>query len=318
MIKLLDIVTNIVKEGASLEGDKVIFSKENNNNDLLHIGLKDADIGGVNVKYSMDYNQENPNASEIKNLADRIKNLELDNKEELRDMLFKDISSLFSSNFKPKTVYYLGSSAPLSKMIGDIIKKNFSDINVFPLDKIKFPSWKDMLVPNYEAEIESENMLKRVETAAKKMWVDNKGAIKSSKLDPLLRKYFKPKYDLDNVLEKEALMFVDDNVQTGTDFKIISDKFFNSSKIMFYTAIRLSRAGAKTTKASLIATSKNIPFPFKKEDLMKFPSGVGVKSTYNNIEKLKSKGYVSKAPTNTQGKTYYLFKNSKLTIDDLI
>lgn len=311
----------LLEEGIFVKDNDVVFSASNNISDLLHTNLKDANLGGVYVNYSIEYNQENPNGSEIKDLADKLKELDLTNEEEekLRDLISKDIEKLSSKNFKPKTVYYLESSAPLSKMIGDIIKDSISDVEVLPLNKIKFPSWEDMLVPDYKDEVESEGLIQRIESAAKKMWETNEGVIKSSKLDPSIRKYFKPKYNLEDILEKEKLMFVDDNVQTGADFKSISDKFFNSSKIMFYAAIKLTRTGAKTTKASRIATSDKIPFEFSREDLIQFPFGVGVKSTYNNLNKLRNKGYISKAPTNVPNKgTYYLFNNTKLTIDDLI
>ena len=299
--------------------DKIIITLYNNPNDLLLLGLKDATIGGVNVYYSMEYNQQIEDAKDIKKLSDDIKDLNnAINKEELYNVLKRDLQSLFTTNYKPKTVYYLESSAPLSKMIGEIIKDIAPDTQVLPLYKIKYPSWKDMLIPDYETQIKSENFLIRVERAAQKMWEENDGKVKSSGYDTETRKYFKPKYDIDKIIEDKKMMFIDDNVQTGTDFKTISNKFNDNSTLLFYAAIRLNRVSSTSTTASRNAKTAKIPFEFKPDDLKKFSNNVGVKSTYSDIGKLISKGYVTKNAIKLGGNTYYLFANTNITLDDLI
>jgi hypothetical protein len=309
-----------VDEGLKFSEDKnkIIVNSHNSEDDLLFLNFKDATIGGVNVYYSMEYNQKNPNAKDIKQLSDNIKQLKVINIEELYNILKSDLEKMFNLNYTPKVVYYLDSSAPLSKMIADVIKENFSDIKVLPLYKIKFPSWEDMLIPDYKSKIKSEDFLARVEKAAQKIWQENEGKIKSSGLNKEIRDYFKPKYDLDKIIEDKHMMFIDDNVQTGTDFKTISNKFFNNSSILFYAAIRLNIAGSTSTQASRNAKAVKIPFEFKYDDLKKFSNNVGVKSTYSDISKLISKGYVKKDTIKLGGTTYYVFANTDITLDDLL
>jgi hypothetical protein len=319
----LNILNEIfIEEGIYIKDNNVIFTISNGINDLLHINLKNNIIKGVNVFYSMDYNQDYPKGSEIKDLADKIKYLNLTNeeKEKLYNIISKDINNVFSRNFKPKTVYYLESSAPLSKTIGDIIKDNYSDIEVLPLKKIEFPSWEDMLISDYKDKIKSKDILQMVENIAKDMWKNNKGVIRSSKtITSSIRDYFKPKYNLEDILEKEKIMFVDDNIQTGTDFKSISDKFFNIPALGFYAAIRINIGGSKSTQASKILKTIMLPFKFKREDLLQLKNNIAVKNTHPDIKILISKGYVDKIPSTVPNKgIYYIFKNNNLKIDDLI
>jgi hypothetical protein len=113
-------------------------------------------------------------------------------------------------------------------------------------------------------------------------------------------------------------MFIDDNVQTGTDFKTISNKFNDNSTLLFYAAIRLNRVSSTSTTASRNAKTAKIPFEFKPDDLKKFSNNVGVKSTYSDIGKLISKGYVKKDTIKLGGNIYYMFANTDITLDDLL
>ncbi len=325
MIKLVDILKELLVEGINLDKTtgKTIISNTNNSDDLLFTGgLKEATISGVDVWYSIEYNKDNPNADDMAILADNIKELKNVDQTQIHDLIKKDIEKLLDIyTFKPKTVYYLDSSAPLSKLIGNIIKEIDPKIDVLPLYKIKWPSSKDLLVSNYKELISSPSILSSVEEIAQKVWEKNDGKFKSTGIPPKYRAYFKSKYDLDKILEKNSILFVDDNIQTGTDFKSINDKFKDSSHIAFYTAIRLSRTGKKTTPASIAAKSNKIPsiFKFTESDLKQFSNGLGLKSTYNELKKLQDKGYVEKGSTVLpNGTTYYFFKNKELKIADLL
>ena len=171
--------------------------------------------------YTFEYNPEYEDGKAIKKAADDIKDLKNINKDELYNITLSSIRTLFSKTFTPDVVYYLGSSRGLSKFIAQVIQDNYPKIEILPLNKKTFPSWQNMLVDNYKELTLGPKQLTRAENAAKKMWNAEKGKIKSSGYDVQMRKFFKSKYELEKILSREKMLFIDDNVQQGIDFSFI-------------------------------------------------------------------------------------------------
>ena len=275
MIKLLDIVKNIINEGASLEGDKVIFSKDDNPSDyLFHTAYSDK-IKNNYVAYSFSYNDEQDGNITKTKVADAIKQLKLDPGEEkkLFEIIKNDIKFLIP---KVDIVYSLGSGAPLSEAVKKLITEMYNIPGV-SVDKVKFEDPLDMLLPNYKAIIEKninssklaqnkpkesiqkaiQNTIKSVEAEAKAMFKDTGGVIKSSGRYTKARPYFKVKYDLSKIIKPEKrtkILFVDDNVQTGKDFadvkNYVEENFGKNADTMFYVPIKLPKASATDSEST--------------------------------------------------------------------
>ena len=307
-MKLTNILKEILLEGVSKYKNNIYISFQNNQTDLLSTVNSNVTRKGVTVYYTFEYNERNENPKEIKDVADELKRLKNVDENSLKEILSKSIRSFISKNFIPDVVYYLGSSEGLSKFIANIVKEEYPEIEVIPLNKKTFPSWKEMLVDDYEQKIKTKSLLKTVEDMAKEMWEKEEGKIKSSGKYSRARMYFKPKYELEKIVARNKMLFVDDNVQTGTDFQFINDHLKDVKKLMFYVAIKLPIEGAKTTKASREIRK---PFCIKNLDskyFVKTSDKLYVSSTHPEITSLKK--ILSDVPQNIPGKgSYYYFKN---------
>lgn len=318
-MKLINILKELLREGVSEYKGKISISLNNNVDDLLSTVNSDVTRKGVTIYYTFEYNERNEDPVRIKKVADKLKDLEGVDLDSLKTVLSKSIKSFISKNFMPDVVYYLGSSKGLSKFIADIIVEEYPEIEIIPLNKKTFPSWKEMLVDDYEQKIKSKSMLKTVEDTAKKMWEDEEGKIKSSGKYSNIRVYFKPKYELEKIVARDKMLFVDDNVQTGIDFSFINDRLKDVRKLMFYVAIKLPIQGAKTTKASReikkdFCLRNTDPKYFYKLDRLY------ISVNHPEIDILKKTNKLSNATQNISNKgAYYYFKNSDIkSVQDLV
>jgi hypothetical protein len=313
-MKLIDIFKELVNEGVRKSEGILKVSPQNNLNDLLITTNGDIDRKGNTIYYTFEYNPKYRNGKEIKAAADDLKSLKNVDEGELQQTISNSLSSFVSRNLggAPDVIYYLGSSKGLSKLIADTAKNLYSDAEVIQLNKKKFPSWEDMLVPNYKELIDSPEMLKRVETEAKNLWSTNDKEIKSTKRQNDIRIYFKSKYELDKILSREKMLFVDDNVQQGIDFGHIANQLPDTKKLMFYAAMVLPLAGSETTKAEQETKKK---FCLKNVDLKYFKTlkdskgnaSVYVSSAHPEFLMLRTKQKVDPTPQTLGGVSYYKF-----------
>jgi hypothetical protein len=325
-MKLINILREIINEGVTKsKDDKITLRQTNNPGDLLITTNGDTQREGNTVYYTFEYNPQYENGEEIKKVADDIKNLKNINEEELYNITLNSIRSVFSKSFTPDTVYYLGSSKGLSAFIAQVIKDNYSKIEVLPLNKKTFPSWQNMLVDNYKELALGQTQITRIENTAKKMWNAESGKIKSSGYDVQSRKFFKPKYELEKILAREKMLFIDDNSQHGIDFAHIRNSIPEIKQVAFYVSIILPREGATSTKASRTIKQKfcldNIDTKYFKS--LTNSSGnrvLYVSSTHPQIESLKNKLKVDNVPQKIGDTTYFAFKkDTNITrIDDLV
>jgi hypothetical protein len=324
-MKLIDIFKELVNEGVRRSEGVLKVSPQNNRNDLLLTTNGDTERQGNTIYYTFEYNPEYKNGEEVKLAADELK--DLDNaganidKVTLGQTISDSLSSFISRNFgeAPDVVYYLGSSKGLSGFIANIVKDKYPGIEVLPLNKKKFPSWEDMLVPNYKELIKSPTILKLAQDQAKELWDNNDKEIKSSQGITRVRHYFKSKYELEKILSREKMLFVDDNVQQGIDFGHIADSLADVRKLMFYAAILLPREGAKTTKATQQEKQK---FCFKNVDSKYFKTlkdskgnaSLYVSYAHPDFLMLRNTNKVEDTPQNLGGTSYYKFKpGTKIT-----
>jgi hypothetical protein len=252
MIKLLD----LIKEGLGYDKNQEIYYNPNNTTkDLLHLNNPNntKTIGDLVIYYTFDYNNDRKGIY-IKPLADKVKELNGIDKETLKPAILYTIKGMLNGiNWRFKKVCYLDSTAGLSKTIAEIIKEEYSNVDIFPLNKIVYPKWEDMLVDDYKNKIKSPKVREIAEDAAKKMFegkLEGEGAkIRSSHMKETVRQYFKPKYYLDDLIEPDIL-FVDDNFQTGTDYNSILSHYPKNQRnyLRFYAAIRLPKSSKKTDK----------------------------------------------------------------------
>jgi hypothetical protein len=325
-MKLIDIFKELVNEGVrKSEGVLKVFP-QNNPNDLLITTNGDIDRKGNTIYYTFEYNPKYRNGKEIKAAADDLKKLQNVDKGELQQTISNSLSSFVSRNFgeAPDVVYYLGSSEGLSEFIANVAKDLYPGVEVIQLNKVKFPSWKDMLIPNYKESIKSPELLTKVENQAKKLWTTNKQEIKSSKQPPDIRIYFKSKYELDKILSREKMLFVDDNVQQGIDFGHIANHLPDVKKLMFYVAIVLPLTGSETTKAEQETKKK---FCLKNVDLKYFKTlkdskgnaSVYVSSAHPEFLMLRTKEKVDPTPQTLGGISYYKFypETKIMSIEDI-
>jgi hypothetical protein len=313
-MKLIDIFKELVNEGVRKSEGILKISPQNNPNDLLITTNGDIDRKGNTVYYTFEYNPKYRNGKEIKAAADDLKKLNNVDKEELRKTISNSLSSFVSRNFgeAPDVVYYLGSSEGLSEFIANVAKDLYPGVEVIQLNKKKFPSWEDMLVPNYKELIDSPEMLKRVENEAKKLWNTNDKEIKSSRQQPGIRVYFKSKYELEKILSREKMLFVDDNVQQGIDFGHIANQLPDTKKLMFYVAIVLPLTGSETTKAEQETKKafclKNVDSKyFKTLKDSKDNASLYVSSAHPEFLMLRTKEKVDPTPQTLGGISYYKF-----------
>jgi hypothetical protein len=316
-MKLTNILKEILLEGVSKYKDNIYISFQNNQTDLLSTVNSDVTRKGVTIYYTFEYNERNENPEEIKDTADDLKDLKNVDLNSLKEVLSKSIRSFISKNFTPDVVYYLGSSKGLSKLIADIVKEEYSEIEVIPLNKKTFPSWKEMLVDDYEQKIKTKSLLNTVENMAKEMWEKEEGKIKSSGKYSRARIYFKPKYELEKIVARDKMLFVDDNVQTGTDFQFINNHLKDVRKLMFYVAIKLPIEGAKTTKASIEISKKVCLKTLDPKYFIKSPDKLYISNSHPEIASLKK--VLSNTSQSIPGKgIYYYFKNPNIkSIEDL-
>lgn len=326
MIKLTNLLKEIINEGIRKSDGVLKISPQNNPNDLLITTNGDVSRKGNTVYYTFEYNPKYRNGKEIKAAADNLKQLINVDKEELRQTISNSLGSFVSKNFgeAPDVVYYLGSSEGLSEFIASVAKDLYPGVEVIQLNKKKFPSWEDMLLPNYKESIESPEMLKRVEAQAKKLWTTNDREIKSSKQQPDIRKYFKSKYELEKILSREKMLFVDDNAQQGIDFGYIANRLPDTKKLMFYVAIVLPSTSAEVTKAEQETKKafclKNVDSKyFKTLKDLKGNTSFYVSSTHPEFLMLRTKGKVDPTPQILGGTSYYKFyPETKITsLEDL-
>jgi hypothetical protein len=314
-MKLIDIFKELVNEGVRKSEGILKILPQNNPNDLLITTDSDTERQGNTVYYTFEYNPEYKNGEEVKLAADDLKDLRNVDKEELKQTISDSLSSFVSRNFgeAPDVVYYLGSSKGLSGFIANVVKDLYPNIEVIPLNKKKFPSWEDMLVPNYKELIKSPAILKLTQNFAKELWDNNDREIKSSQGINRVRHYFKSKYELEKILSREKMLFVDDNVQQGIDFGHIADRLADVRKLMFYAAILLPREGAKTTKATQQAKKS---FCFKNTDSKYFKTlkdskgnaSFYVSYAHPDFLMLRNTNKVEDTPQNLGGTSYYKFR----------
>jgi hypothetical protein len=324
-MKLISILKNIV-EGVSQRNGKISVHPYNNPDDLLLTADYNAVRKGNTVNYTFEYNPKYENPEEIKDVADKLKALDSSiDQSKLEETIRTSLKSLFKQNFTPDVVYYLGSSKGLAEFIAKVIQKEYPDVEVLPLNKKTFPSWENMLVDNYKELIKTPELLKLVQSTAQKMWYTEKGKIKSSGYLTKVRDYFKPKYELEKIIARENMLFVDDNTQYGKDFAFIKQHLPNTKNIMFYATILLPLSGATTTKAS---TQIKKSFNFTNVDpkyfkTIKDASGnrvFMVSSEHPQIGALKKELKIDDVPQKLPMGQYYKFKpNTGInSIEDVI
>jgi hypothetical protein len=319
-IKLIDLLREIINEGVTRRKDgKLSLNTANTYNDLLNTNIKGSTIRGGNiVYYTFEYNPKYENGKEVKLAADDIKNLNNINENELYKLTLQSIKSIFE-NFTPDVVYHLGSSKGLSSFIAKVIGDNYPDIEISSLDKKEFPSWKDMLVDDYEKRITSPELLFHVEKIAKLMWEKEEKKIKSSGYDSKIRIYFKPKYELEKILARkeklsqEKILFVDDNTQTGIDFSHIKQAIPKAKKVVFYASIILPKEGASDTETSravrrTFCLKNTDPKYFKPVRDSQNNKSLLVLSSHPEILSLKKGLKINDAPEKINGQTYFRFK----------
>jgi len=303
-MKLIDIFKELVNEGVRKSEGILKISPQNNPNDLLITTNGDIDRKGNTVYYTFEYNPKYRNGKEIKAAADDLKKLNNVDKEELRKTISNSLSSFVSRNF--------GEAPDVVEFIANVAKDLYPGVEVIQLNKKKFPSWEDMLVPNYKELIDSPEMLKRVENEAKKLWNTNDKEIKSSRQQPGIRVYFKSKYELEKILSREKMLFVDDNVQQGIDFGHIANQLPDTKKLMFYVAIVLPLTGSETTKAEQETKKafclKNVDSKyFKTLKDSKDNASLYVSSAHPEFLMLRTKEKVDPTPQTLGGISYYKF-----------
>ena len=312
-MKLISILKNIV-EGVSQRDGKINIHPYNNPDDLLLTADYNAVRKGNTVNYTFEYNPKYENPEEVKDAANKLKALDSSiDQSKLKETIQVSLKSLFKQNFTPDVVYYLGSSQGLAEFIANVIQEEYPKAEVLPLNKKTFPSWENMLVDNYKELIKTPELLKLVQTTAEKMWYTEKGKIKSSGYLTKVRDYFKPKYELEKIIERENKLFVDDNTQYGKDFAFIKQHLPDIKNIMFYATILLPLSGATTTKAS---TQIKKPFIFTTTDpkyfkTIKDASGdriFMVSSEHPQISALKKELKIDDIPLKLPMGQYYKFK----------
>jgi hypothetical protein len=312
-MKLISILKNIV-EGVSQRNGKISVHPYNNPDDLLLTADYNAIRKGNTVNYTFEYNPKYENPEEIKNVADKLKALDSSiDQSKLKETIQTSLKSLFKQNFTPDVVYYLGSSQGLAEFIANVIQEEYPKAEVLPLNKKTFPSWENMLVDNYKELIKTPELLKLVQDTAQKMWYAEKGKIKSSGYLTKVRDYFKPKYELEKIIARENMLFVDDNTQYGKDFAFIKQHLPDIKNILFYATILLPLSGATTTKAS---TQIKKSFIFTTTDpkyfkTIKDASGnriFMVSSEHPQISDLKKELKIDDMPLKLPMGQYYKFK----------
>jgi hypothetical protein len=312
-MKLISILKNIV-EGVSQRDGKINIHPYNNPDDLLLTADYNAIRKGNTVNYTFEYNPKYENPEEIKDAANKLKALDSSiDQSKLKETIQVSLKSLFKQNFTPDVVYYLGSSQGLAEFIAKVIQEEYPEAEVLPLNKKTFPSWENMLVDNYKELINTPELLKLVQTTAQKMWYEEKGKIKSSGYLTKVRDYFKPKYELEKIIARENMLFVDDNTQYGKDFAFIKQHLPDTKNILFYATILLPLSGATTTKAS---TQIKKPFIFTTIDpkyfkTIKDTSGnriFMVSSEHPQINDLKKELKIDDVPQKLPMGQYYKFK----------
>ena len=333
MIKLIDILNEGIEYGPN---GNYVLNQENTYKDILYTGNFIATIKNTVIYYSIKYNHDKRGEKNYAAATD-IKNLNGIDKDTLKPVILNTIKSMVADRFMFKKVYFLESSAPLSKLIAETIKDNYPDVELFPLYKIKYPTWKDMLIDDYETKIETKSFLDRVETAAKLMWEETGGKIKSSGRDTGqgVRNYFKPKYDLQQLTEPDIL-FVDDNYQTGKDYTTITNHYppNQQDRLLFYAAVQLppnskesesdaKQKKAEKTKLKLLVPADEIPGieAVDIKDLKSFSNKATVNIGASNKGKyydLIKAGYIQSKPLSVGGYLYYPFNNPEITVQSVI
>lgn len=313
-------------EGISFTNGKYTFNPQNSMNDLLIYKPDTTDRKGTTVYYSFEINPKIEGGAKFKMAADAIKNL--DNSvafETLEDPIREGIRSSMA-NLKPDAIYYLGSSKGLSSFLGDIAQDMYPDVEVLPLTKKTFPIWKDMLIDDYQTVIKNPTYVKAVEKEAERMWNAEGGKIKSSGYTPRFRSYFKPKYELEDILDTKRILFLDDNVQSGTDLSII-EKSVEKGQCFFYTPIILPRDGsnkspkeqaAKTIKVDLTKADLKIANMFK-TFTQNGEKRLYMSAKHPKYKRLQTKNFIEDNSIQhpTLGR-FHRFANPKIvTIDDI-
>lgn len=251
-------------EGISFSDGKYKFSPKNGPTDLLHYSPGTAERKQSTIFYSFEINPDLKDGEKFKQAADAIKNLDdIVDFESLEEPIKKGIIQSMTG-LKPDLIYYLGSSKGLSSLLGSIAQEVYSDVEVLPLNKKTFLTWEDMLVDNYKELINEPKRLALVQKEAQRMFTQEKGKIKSSGYMPQLRKYFKPKYELDEIAKVRRVLFLDDNVQSGLDLNTI-EKSLGGRQCFFYTPILLPIGGSKLSNQQ--KASKTTKVDLTKKDL---------------------------------------------------
>jgi len=197
-------------------------------------------------------------------------------------------------------------------------------VEVLPLNKKTFPVWKDMLIDDYEKAVDDPKYITAIEKEAQRMWANEKGKIKSSGYTPRFRSFFKPKYELDDILDIKRILFLDDNIQSGTDLNII-EKFAKDSQCFFYTPILLPKDSSKRSPKQQAARTNKVDLTkqdLKIDSMFKTFTQNGEKRLYLSAKhpkykRLQTKNFIEQDSINhpTLGR-FHRFTNPKIVTKD--
>ena len=290
MIKL----TNLLPESLLLEYRTGIGMDENGKIDYYKPSDPDAlytfNSDGIKSKKQGNdiYHSMEPEAgadiNQMRAFSDKLKNMDFDGDDKTKVTNFLKthipkgiLGVLEATNEIPTSVYAMGSSSGLSKFMADSLIKAVRDkygIDIEDkgvLNKKVFSEPEDMIdwdeINKIEDPKKKENITKAVKNTALNIWFDNDGKIKSSNsIYPTQRKYFKSKYEIDQILGDKTPFIIDDNFQQGIDFNKIKNSFTEDQNPIFYTLyrfpeetdekrIRSNKEGAKKINLELPRTS---------------------------------------------------------------
>jgi len=295
MVKLKDILKEI-NEGILFSDGKYKFSPQNTPNDILIYDPGVITRKNTSIFYSFKINPNLESGEEFKLAADAIKNLDNTVDFNTLEEPIKDGIKRSMADNQPDIIYYLGSSKGLSSLLGDIAQEVYPKVKVLPLNKKTFPSWENMLVDNYKSLVKDPKYLSALEKEAQRMWSQEGGKIKSSEYTPRFRQYFKSKYELDNILNTNKILFLDDNVQKGIDLGLI-ETLLSNKQCFFYTPMLLPLEGSKVSpkqKASKVIKIGLTKRDLKMDDMFKTFTQEGEKRLYISFKHPKFKDLLSK------------------------
>jgi len=231
------------------------------------------------IRYSFIYNDEGDlSGKDIKKVADQIKMGNVPYPSEFENKIVVDGKNAVRTLFQDGKVGYVawvGSKQPLTRKLAEWLG-NELQAEVVPINKLPYSSAEDMVDrKKVDREVRKPSERESILRYANDMWKDTVhmnqegtkvGHIRTTLLkQQRLRKYYKSKYDLENVIVSGRVLVIDDNVQSGEDAENIIEGLSSKASVIFYAPLRLNVNATKTEKEAE-ATSKS---PI---DLGKFPS----------------------------------------------